>query len=283
MKTYHFYGHETATIKNENGLTPRDCYDILSGIWCADTCAPRMRSDWSPDNKTLGQCSITAFLIQDLFGGKVYGIRQSGGNYHCFNAVGDCVFDLTSEQFGDIKLDYHDCPEQLREVHFAKEEKRQRYEKLKAAFLAVMPTIRPMCKEHLERYGAIYAAAFSGEPWNDPWEPRDAVIHVGELLDSKQAYGLEYIVNGEVAGFILGSSMLFHYGRTFEINDLAVAPEYQRQGIAGRLLTHCLDDIKEQGMVGVHLITAGEGILPRFYEDFGFSKEKRVILMGMEL
>ena len=283
MKIYHFYGHETATVKNKNGLTPRDCYDILSGIWCADTCAPRMRRDWTPDNKTLGQCSITAFLMQDLFGGKVYGIRQSGGNYHCFNAVGDCVFDLTSEQFGNVELDYSDCPEQRREDHFAKEEKRQRYEKLKAAFLAVMPTIRPMRGEHLERYGAIYAAAFSGEPWNDPWEPQDAVIHVGELLASKQAYGLEYVVNGEVAGFILGTSMLFHYGRTFEINDLAVAPAYQRQGIAGRLLTHCLDDMKEQGIVGVHLITAGEGILPRFYEDHGFDKENRVILMGREL
>ena len=107
--------------------------------------------------------------------------------------------------------------------------------------------------------------------------------HVGELLDSKQAYGLEYVVDHEVAGFILGTSMLFHYGRTFEINDLAVAPAYQRQGIAGRLLTHCLDDVKEQGIVGVHLITAGEGILPQFYEDYGFSKEKRVILMGMEM
>lgn len=283
MKSYHFYGHQTATVKNENGLTPRDCYDILSGIWCADTCAPRMRGNWTPDNKTLGQCSITAFLIQDLFGGKVYGILRPGGNYHCFNAVGDCVFDLTSEQFGDIELNYNDCPEQLREVHFAKEEKRQRYETLKAAFLAAVPTIRPMCKEHLERYGAIYAAAFSGEPWNDPWEPHNAMIHVGELLDSKQAYGLEYVVHNEVAGFILGTSMLFHYGRTFEINDLAVAPEYQRQGIAGRLLTHCLDDMKEQGIVGVHLITAGEGSLPRFYEDYGFSKENRVILMGKEL
>ena len=242
-----------------------------------------MRDSWSPDNKTLGQCSITAFLIQDLFGGKVYGILRPGGNYHCFNAVGDCVFDLTSEQFGDVRLDYSNCPEQLREVHFAKEEKRQRYEKLKAAFLAAMPTIRPMRKEHLERYGAIYAAAFSGEPWNDPWEPKDAMIHVGELLDSRQAYGLEYVIDNEIAGFILGTSMLFHYGRTFEINDLAVAPEYQRQGIAGRLLTHCLDDMKEQGIVGVHLITAGEGILPRFYEDFGFSKENRVILMGREL
>ena len=41
------------------------------------------------------------------------------------------MFDLTSEQFGDEKLDYSDCPEQFREVHFAKEEKRLRYEELK--------------------------------------------------------------------------------------------------------------------------------------------------------
>ena len=44
-----------------------------------------------------------------------------------------------------------------------------------------------------------------------------------------------------------------------------------------------LSDIKEQGMVGVHLITANEGFLQSFYERFGFSKEKRVMLMGKEL
>ena len=106
-------------------------YDILSGIWCADTCAPRMRERWSEDNKTLGQCSITAFLAQDIFGGKVYGILRPGGNYHCYNVVGDCCFDLTSEQFDDEVLDYKENPEQFREVHFQKEEKRQRYEYLK--------------------------------------------------------------------------------------------------------------------------------------------------------
>ena len=36
-------------------------------------------------------------------------------------------------------------------------------------------------------------------------------------------------------------------------------------------------------MVGVHLITAGEGVLPEFYERYGFKKEKEVILMGIEL
>ena len=141
MKKYNFYENETADIKDRDGLTPGDCYDILSDIWCRETCAPRMRERWTKENKTLGQCSITAFLLQDLCGGKVFGVPLDDGNYHCFNVVGDCVFDLTSEQFGDKKLNYTDCPEQFRETHFAKEEKRQRYELLKARLFARLPGI----------------------------------------------------------------------------------------------------------------------------------------------
>ena len=133
---YNFWGWEQADIpaitEQYKGIhTPRDLYDALSKIWCADTCAPRMRQNWTPENKTLGQCSITAFLAQDIFGGKVYGVPRPGGNFHCYNVVGDCRFDLTSEQFGDEILVYEGNPEQFREVLFAKEEKRLRYEYLK--------------------------------------------------------------------------------------------------------------------------------------------------------
>ena len=136
-----FYGRETANampVTNEYpGINnPVDLYEALSEIWCAETCAPRMRDSWSENNRTLGQCSITAFLAQDIFGGEVRGILRPGGNYHCYNAVGDCVFDLTSEQFGDRKLIYTGNPEQFRYEHFRKEEKRQRYEQLKAALKA---------------------------------------------------------------------------------------------------------------------------------------------------
>ena len=137
---YKFYGWEQATIRDTHGRTPRDYYDLLSELWCADTCAPRMRQDWSPENRTLGQCSITAFLMQDLFGGKVYGIPLEDGGFHCFNDVDGCVFDLTSEQFGDKVLDYSHCPEQSREVHFSKEEKRLRYEKLRKMLLDKVET-----------------------------------------------------------------------------------------------------------------------------------------------
>ncbi len=83
------------------------------------------------ENRALGQCSITAFLIQDIYSGKVYGVPLGDGNYHCFNGMDGCVFDLASEQFSDARPDYANCPEQERAVHFAKAEKRVRYELLK--------------------------------------------------------------------------------------------------------------------------------------------------------
>ena len=89
-------------------------------------------SNWSTGNPTVGQCSITAFLAQDIFGGQVWGILRPGGTYHCFNIVKGVSFDLTSEQFGVERLDYLSAVPQSRDVHFEKEEKLQRYLTLKA-------------------------------------------------------------------------------------------------------------------------------------------------------
>lgn len=135
-KMYTFYGWQGATVQDDLGLTPRDYYDILTSIWSRETCAPRLRPKWSMENQTLGQCSITAFAIQDIYGGKVLGVALPEGGYHCFNQVGDCIFDLTSEQFGDEKLCYDDCPQQYREDHFADPDKKARYELLKGQLLA---------------------------------------------------------------------------------------------------------------------------------------------------
>lgn len=140
MKSYTFIGADEANLVNpvddyyKRLGTARDFYDFLLNVWCADTCAPRMRDGWSLDNPTLGQCSITAFLVQDIYGGEVYGILRPGGNYHCYNVIDGHLFDLTSEQFGleARSLSYENNPLQLREVHFSKEEKKKRYLYLKS-------------------------------------------------------------------------------------------------------------------------------------------------------
>ena len=131
-----FYGRDRADVKAQTteypGIgTPKDLYLALRNVWSSETCAPRMRQDWSEANRTLGQCSVTAFLVQDIFGGRVWGIPLEDGGFHCFNQVGDCVFDLTSEQFGARKLDYSLQHEQFRRDHFSKAEKKERYEILK--------------------------------------------------------------------------------------------------------------------------------------------------------
>ena len=142
---YLFYGHENKPVSciNEEFKKIKDQFDLynaLSNIWCEYTCAPRLRNEWSKDNKTLGQCSITAFLCQDIFGGEVYGILRPGGNYHCYNVVDGVIFDLTSEQFGEEKLDYSNSKIQSREEHFAKKEKHERYLYLKERLLDYIKT-----------------------------------------------------------------------------------------------------------------------------------------------
>ena len=139
---YSFYGSDTAAdVKAVRHIyrgieTPLDLYDALSKIWCRDTCAPRMRSSWTTENPTLGQCSITAFLAQDIFGGEVYGLTAKSGDLHCYNVVDGHTFDLSSEQFKEAAKDlvYTGNPLQDREsgAHFFKEEKRRRYEYLKS-------------------------------------------------------------------------------------------------------------------------------------------------------
>lgn len=106
-------------------------FEILSKIWDKDTCAPRLRDKYNKDNITCGQCSVTAFLTQDIFGGDVYGISLEDGNFHCFNKVNDTVFDLTCDQFKEKKLDYTKNTLQKREEHFKKKEKEERYLLLK--------------------------------------------------------------------------------------------------------------------------------------------------------
>ena len=96
---YSFYGWQTATITDSNGLTPRNYYDLLSGIWCVDTCAPRMRAEWTPKNRTLGQCSITAFLIQDIFGGLTEEIHHE---------IPDRLYPDRRRDAGDVAVNHSD-------------------------------------------------------------------------------------------------------------------------------------------------------------------------------
>ena len=131
--TYHFYGFENASPEI------LELYDDLKHAWSAETCSPKLRKDWTENNPSLGQCTITSFLVQDLFGGEVYGLPLDGGGVHCYNIIDNTVIDLASEQFGDVVLHYEEGREQLREDQLSDPDKRARYELLKKAYKKIRP------------------------------------------------------------------------------------------------------------------------------------------------
>lgn len=137
MTDYRFEGWEYASsvFSSKYGISICDYYDILLRVWSKETCTPRMKNDWSAKNPSVGQCTITAFLVQDYFGGDVFAIEYEAGHYHSFNVINDIVFDLTSEQFSNIQNNYLlNRKKQLRDEHFKLNngEKYERYKKLKS-------------------------------------------------------------------------------------------------------------------------------------------------------
>ena len=106
-ETYRFYGYEyadkIAPIKDCGVKTIGEFYLRCLRAWSAETCSPRFRAQWSEDNPSVGQCTITAALVHEFFGGEVLGLPIENG-IHSFNRIGGVIIDLACEQFGKNAL-----------------------------------------------------------------------------------------------------------------------------------------------------------------------------------
>lgn len=74
----------------------------IASSWSADTSNdPQL---WSPDNPALGQCAVTALVVQDYLGGGL--LRGMVGEVsHYWNALpGGSELDLTRQQFENPSL-----------------------------------------------------------------------------------------------------------------------------------------------------------------------------------
>ena len=67
--------------------------ELLPAAWSSDSAGP-----WSADNPARGQCSVTALLVHDLFGGEIMKTRV-GGAWHFYNRLDGRRIDLTAGQF----------------------------------------------------------------------------------------------------------------------------------------------------------------------------------------
>jgi hypothetical protein len=107
-----------------------DVLDKIKLSWSLETCYPSLRDKWSPKLPEVGQCVVSALLLQELFGGFIV-FNQDYNHY--WNILPDREVDLTRKQFGDIRCMTIDGYKE-REVFLSNENTRLRYSILKNNF-----------------------------------------------------------------------------------------------------------------------------------------------------
>ena len=71
--------------------------EALRRAWGADTCFPGVRETWDPENPSLGQCTVTALVVQAHFGGDLFYNRKL--HHYWNNLPGFEEVDFTRDQY----------------------------------------------------------------------------------------------------------------------------------------------------------------------------------------
>lgn len=75
-------------------LGPRIC-----SVWSRETASPSCQERWSEEVPALGQCAVTALLLQDLIGGEIVRTEVPGFGSYYYNRMLFGNVDLTKDQF----------------------------------------------------------------------------------------------------------------------------------------------------------------------------------------
>lgn len=84
--------------------TPLDLFRALRSVWSAETASPE--GGWSPSLPAKNHCSVTALIVQEVFGGDILRTETAGG-MHFYNRIDGHMWDLTVSQF-DEPICYQD-------------------------------------------------------------------------------------------------------------------------------------------------------------------------------
>ena len=118
--------------------------------------------------------------------------------------------------------------------------------------------VRPLTFADGKRVAEIERRAFL-----DPW-PRYALE---TEIENPQARALGIETNGELVGYVICWVVLDQA----HIGKIAVLPEFRRQGLGDRLLTHLLEALNQQGVREIHLeVRRSSQAAQKLYKKHGF-------------
>ena len=81
-------------------MTINDLENVLINCWSAETAFSGDRKNWSLERKSTGQCTVTAMIVYDFFGGRIVrGYSNKYKLFHYWNEIEGKKIDLTFCRF----------------------------------------------------------------------------------------------------------------------------------------------------------------------------------------
>lgn len=123
------YKHSSLITQDEFHKLER----VFRNSWSRDTVNPDALDEWSKENSAYGQCTPTALVVYDLYGGRLIYDKE---NYHIWNELPDGTQqDFSREQFKkDVRLSiykYKTKKDVLESEHGKQSRMKERYQLLK--------------------------------------------------------------------------------------------------------------------------------------------------------
>jgi len=139
--------------------------------------------------------------------------------------------------------------------------------------------IRKMMESDLAPCGMIYARAFPMEHWGIDWTAENAAEYLRDFFEQKRFVGYVYEENAEVLGCIFSLCKISGSKEEMYIQEMAVLPQRQGQGIGRELLNAVKAYCKQKNLAGLVLYTSKYAPAAGFYERNGFEVSDGTICM----
>lgn len=129
---------------------------------------------------------------------------------------------------------------------------------------------REIKSEDFSTCANILVAAYNGEPWNNTWTKKEALLRIESTMSGFNSRGYVIEKDNEIVSMCLGR-IDYYYGNwsQFCIDEFNVMPSAQGSGIGKNLLLFVSNTLKNEKINRIFLMTGGEQAA-KFYTKNGF-------------
>lgn len=129
--------------------------------------------------------------------------------------------------------------------------------------------VRKIRESDLPELTRLMVAVYNAPPWNNQWTEETASESLATLLSFPTFYGNVIVDDQKIFGAIMGHLRKYSSETTYYIDELFVAIEHRRQGVAKCLYERTITDLQQMGVQGAFFTSLRDTPAYHFYIKLG--------------